>query len=308
VRSRSLAASPSDAPPAGGTRFTFVSPEYFPLLRIAILDGRAFRADEAASSARVAIVSRATANAFWPGANAIGRTIRIERANGRPVEELPGYSEITVIGIAADVVSGLMVDGRDTGHIYLPMTAADPHALALLVRPRGDRDLGPEALQAIFRRVSPDPDVYEALPLADIQATQLYPFRAAAWVGSLLGAVALVLSVAGLYGVLAFTLGQRTREIGIRMALGASAGAVVRLIMRQSARLAGAGALCGLAVAFIVMKVLSSAVTLHEVSFLSAAPFVAGSLVVALAAAVAAFFPARRATRVDPAETLRAEA
>ena len=117
-----------------------------------------------------------------------------------------------------------------------------------------------------------------------------------------------MLSIAGLYGVLAFTLGQRTREIGIRMALGATAGAVVRLVMRQSARLAGIGGLIGLAVAFAVMTGLSSVVVLHEVSFLNLVPFAAGVLVVAAAAAVAAFFPARRAAHVDPAETLRAEA
>jgi len=108
--------------------------------------------------------------------------------------------------------------------------------------------------------------------------------------------------------VLAFTLSQRTREIGIRMALGATAGAVVRLVMAQSARLAGIGALIGLAVAFAAMKVLSAVVTLHEVSFLNLVPFAGGALVVAFATIVAAFFPARRATHVDPAETLRAEA
>ena len=92
------------------------------------------------------------------------------------------------------------------------------------------------------------------------------------------------------------------------MALGATAGAVVRLVMGQSARLAGIGALIGLAIAFAVMKVLSALVTLHAVSFLNLVPFVAGTLVVALATIVAAVFPARRAAHVDPAETLRAEA
>jgi putative ABC transport system permease protein len=308
IRSRPIAASPPGAPVAGGTRYTFVSPEYFSILRIPIQRGRPFSAGEAAASARVAIVSGATAQAFWPGADPIGRTIRIERPEGRPVEELPGYAEVTVVGVAGDVVSGFMVDGRDAGHIYLPMTAADPHAIALLVRPRGDRALGPDALQEIFRRVSPDPERFEDVPLAEMKDAQMYVFRAAAFVGSLLGAIALVLSVAGLYGVLAFTLSQRTREIGIRMALGATAGAVVRLVMAQSARLAGIGALIGLAVAFAAMKVLSAVVTLHEVSFLNLVPFAGGALVVALATIVAAFFPARRATHVDPAETLRAEA
>ena len=308
IRSRSVAASPSAAPAQGGTRFTFVSPEYFSILRIPIQRGRGFRPDEAASSARVAIVSGATAQAFWPGADPIGRTIRIERPEGRPVEELSGYTEVTVVGVAGDVVSGFMVDGRDAGHIYLPMTAADPHAIALLVRPRGERTLGPDAQQEIFRRVSADSQRFEALPLAEMKEAQMYPLRAAAWVGSILGTIALLLSVAGLYGVLSFTLSQRTREIGIRMALGATSAAVVRLVMRQSARLAGVGALIGLAIAFAAMRALSSVIRLERVSLLDVTPFAAGALIVALATALAAFYPARRATRVDPAETLRAEA
>ena len=308
IRSRQVAASPSAAPAQGGTRFTFVSPEYFSILRIPVQRGRGFTAGEAASSARVAIVSHATATEFWPGADPIGRTLRIERPEGRPVEELPGYTEVTVVGVAGDVVSGFMVDGRDTGHIYLPMTAADPHAIALLVRPRAERALAREALQEVFRRVSPDPEIFEALPLAEMKDAQMYPLRAAAWIGALLGAIALVLSVAGLYGVLSFTLSQRTREIGIRMALGATSAAVVRLVMRQSARLAGIGALVGLAIAFAAMRALSSVIRLESISLLDVTPFIAGVLIVALATALAAFYPARRATRVDPAETLRAEA
>ena len=163
-------------------------------------------------------------------------------------------------------------------------------------------------LQEIFRRAGPDPEVFEALPLEEMRITQMYPLRAAAWIGSLLGAIALLLSVSGLYGVLSYTLNQRTREIGIRMALGASAGAVVRLVMRQSARLAGVGAIIGLLIAFSAMKALSAAIQLQSVSLLNVVPFAAGLALVLAATAVAAFQPARRATRVDPAETLRAEA
>ena len=158
----------------------------------------------------------------------------------------------------------MVFDGRDAGHIYLPAHAADPHATALLLRPRFDRDLGPSALQDIFRRVAPDPQVFEAIPLGEMRSAQMYPIRAAAWIGSMLGGIALVLSVSGLYGVLSYTLTQRTREIGIRMALGATAAAVVRLLMGQSARLAGIGAAIGLVCAFSVLKVLSSPFTFRR--------------------------------------------
>jgi predicted permease len=308
VRSRAVAASAGAGGAATGTRYTFVSPEYFSILGMPILRGRGFRPDEARASARVAIVSEATARRFWPAADPIGQAIRIERPEGRPVDELPGYSEVTVIGTTRDVVSGMMFDGRDAGHIYLPTHAADPHAIAVLVRPRPATTLGPEVLQEIFRRIGPDPEVFEALPLEDMRITQMYPLRAAAWIGSLLGAIALLLSVSGLYGVLSYTLNQRTREIGIRMALGASAGAVVRLVMRQSARLAGVGAIIGLLIAFSAMKALSAAIQLQTVSLLNLVPFAAGLAVVLAATAIAAFQPARRATRVDPAETLRADA
>jgi macrolide transport system ATP-binding/permease protein len=179
----------------------------------------------------------------------------------------------------------------------------------VLVRPRAEAAIGPDsALQQIFRRVSSTPEVFEAVPLDDMRRVQIYPFRAAAWIGLLLGAIALVLSVSGLYGVLTYTMNQRTREIGIRMALGATAGAVVALVMRQSARLAGAGAIVGLVFSFSAMKALSAAIQLQSVSLLNVVPF-AGALTLVLAATVAAAFqPARRATRVDPAETLRAEA
>jgi ABC-type antimicrobial peptide transport system permease subunit len=126
-------------------------------------------------------------------------------------------------------------------------------------------------------------------------------------VGSLLGAVALVLSVSGLYGVLTYMLNQRTKEIGIRMALGATAGAVVRLVLRQSTRLAGIGALAGGVVAFAAMKALSAAITLRAVSLVDVTAFAAGVALVMAATALAAYQPARRATRIDPSHTLRAD-
>ena len=123
----------------------------------------------------------------------------------------------------------------------------------------------------------------------------------------MLAAVALVLSVAGLYGVLSFTIGQRTREIGIRMALGATGTSVVQLVVRYSMRLAGVGASVGVLAAFVALSLLSTAIRLREISVVDGAAFAAAVGVVVLATVLAAYQPARRATRVDPAQALRAE-
>jgi hypothetical protein len=298
--------------PAGSSlvtraRYSFVSPEYFTILGMPIVQGRGFRIDEARAAAPVAIVSTATAATLWPGQDPIGKTIRLERPANRTIYDLEHYPAVTVIGTVNDIVTGMLVMGRDGGHLYLPITSADVHATAILVRGRTDRDLGGDALQAIFRGVAPDPQIYEAVPLAEMRALQMYPLLAASWIASLLGAVALALSVSGLYGVLTYTLSQRRHEIGIRMALGASAQAVVRLVMTQSARLAGLGAVLGATFAFGAMKLLAAAIRLAAVSFLDVRAFAAGLVVVVAATLVAAYQPARRATRVDPAQSLRAD-
>ena len=307
IRSRTVAAAPVGAASATATRYTFVSPEYFSLLRVPIVRGRGFFANEARSEARVAIVSEATARQFWPGDDPIGKVIKIERPEGRPVEELPGYEEVTVVGTAPDLVSGFIVDGRDPGHIYLPTTADSTHAIAALVRGRTASDLGPNTLQDLFRRVAPDPQVFEVLPLEDMRVLQNYPLKVASSVGFLLGALAIILSVSGLYGVLTYMLSQRTREIGIRIALGATPGGVVQLMVRQSARLSVLGALIGIGVAFASLKTLNAAIHLNTISLLDAFAFAGGIAAVMGAAALAVYHPARRATRIDPSSALRAE-
>jgi hypothetical protein len=276
------------------------------LLRVPVSEGRAFRVEDATGMPTVAMVSRATAEAFWPRQNAIGRTLHIAPGEPQTPDGLP--RAVTVVGIVPDVTSGFPIDGRDGGHLYLPIRAGQRQANSILVRARGDMPLGPIALQDLFHKVATDPQVLEPLPLGEVREAVVYPLRMAAWIAGILGALAVVLSVLGLYGVLSYTLAQRTREIGIRMALGATAGAVVRLVMRQSIRLAGVGIAVGLTAIFAVLKVLSALVQLREISFLDLSAFTGGVIAVCAATALAAYRPARRATRIDPAETLRAEA
>jgi predicted permease len=298
-------------PLAGGgasvAPYAFVSPEYFSLLRIAIQRGRTFRPDEAQSEAHVAVVSAATAARLWPGGDPIGQRLRIESPE-RGDTALAGYSDLLVVGVAKDVVSEVIYEGRDAAQLYMPTSAEGARASALLVRAHPGGELRADRLRRLLERAHPDPQIFEVVPLAEMRDVQIFPLRAAYWIGSALGFVALSLSVSGLYGVLIYTLGQRTREIGIRMALGATAGSVVALVMRQSARLVALGAAAGLVFAFGTLKVLSALITLQNVSVLDATAFAVGLGLVIGAAGLAAFVPASRASRIDPSTTLRADA
>jgi ABC-type antimicrobial peptide transport system permease subunit len=206
------------------------------------------------------------------------------------------------------MTTALLVAGHDRGHIYLPIARGNARATAILVRGRGDRDLSPAALQEIFRRVAPDPQIFEALPLADIRDLQTWPLLAASWIGALLAAIAFGLGMSGLYGVLTYALSDRQKEIGIRLALGASPGNVVALVLRQGGRLAASGAAIGLALALGSLGTLASVVHLRNVTLLDAGAFVTGVVLVVVATLAATSQPALRASRVNPSETLRTEA
>jgi putative ABC transport system permease protein len=300
--------------------YMFVSPEYFPMLAIPIVRGRGFLAGEAREESGVAIVSAAGAQLLWPGDDPIGKTLRVQVdppsshaaetvKTLRPVDgaKAPDSIVVTIVGVAKDVVSGFVYEGKDAAHVYLPTSPAGPHAEALLVRGRPGASLHGDTLRTLLQKASPDPLVFETVRLQQMVDVQMFPLRAASWIGSFLALMALALSVSGLYGVLTYTIGQRAREIGIRMALGATAAAVVRLVMRQSARLAGLGAAVGLLFAYSVMKVLSTFVRMENVSVVDAGAFAVGLSLVAIAVALASYAPARRAARVDPSLMLRSE-
>jgi hypothetical protein len=213
-----------------------------------------------------------------------------------------------IVGVAQDVVSGFVYDGLDRTHVYLPTSPSGTRASAILVRGRNASEFRQAGLPELLKRAHADPLAFEALPLTEVLALQMFPLRIASWIGALLGLVATALSVSGLYGVLTYMLGQQTKEIGIRMALGATSARVLRLVMRQCARLAAFGIALGLAAAVVVLKLLSSAIEMRNVSLLDAGAFATAVLLIAGAAGLAAYFPARRATRINPSEALRSDA
>ena len=205
-----------------------------------------------------------------------------------------------VVGVAGDAVNGFVYEGRNLPHLYLPTSPAAPHAKAVLVRAKTVRDLRPDTLQTLLQQVHPSRLAFETMTLDDALALQLFPLTVASWVGLVLSGVALALSVSGIYGVVTYSLSQRTREIGIRMALGATSGRVVRLLMTQSARLVAIGGGAGLIVSFALMAILRTFVRLENVSVLDAGAFAASAAIIGAAAFVSTYVPARRATHIEP--------
>jgi putative ABC transport system permease protein len=303
--------------------YMFVSPEYFKLVRISLIEGRGFRPEEAQSQAAVAVVSAAAARRLWPGQDPLGRTIRVHlEPLGPQAEEIFAMRsdrrrnaadasqtrlDVTVVGVAKDVVSGLVYEGSDAAHLYLPTSATGTRANSLLVRSRSPKDLRSDTLLTLLHTVHPDPLAFDAMPLEEALAMQMFPLRVASWIGSLLSAIALALSVSGLYGVVSYGLSQRTREIGIRMALGATATAVMRMVMTQSARLVAVGAGAGVIVSLAVLATLRAVVHLDNVSILNGAAFFASVAILVSSAGFAAYFPARRASTINPSESLRTD-
>jgi ABC-type antimicrobial peptide transport system permease subunit len=188
--------------------------------------------------------------------------------------------------------------------LYFPASANAKRSMMLLVRGKDDTSATLRRFDSALGSLIPN-QAAVASSLEEALVLQVYPFRAASWIGFLLGAVALALTLSGMYGVMAYLVSQRTKEIGIRMALGATPGSVVRLILGSSLRLAAAGLALGLLVSLGTSRLLH-----HWLSMLKAydVPAYAMGLTVVLAAAMAAaFFPSTRAAHINPVDTLRAE-
>ncbi len=219
--------------------YNIVSPEYFTVLEIPIVRGRTFSKAEADGEAPVAVVSQATAEKLWPKQDAVGKSITVD-VKAPNLSDAPNFDHAEVIGIAKDVISSNVISGRDSTMIYFPTSALAKHPRTFLIRGRGDVASTVRHLETALESTVPNRPVI-AISLDEMFLTQMYPFWAAAWVAALLGGLALLLTLSGMYGVLSYLVGQRTKEIGIRMALGATPGIVVRLVLSQSIALRDLG-------------------------------------------------------------------
>jgi predicted permease len=273
------------------------SGRYFEALGIPLLKGRFFSLDDTAEKDRVIIIDEFMANEYWKGQDPIGKRVRFgDRNSSQPYR--------TVVGVVGRVKQyGLDQDGRIA--IYIPHTQAGSRAMYVTVRTAGDPSLLAAPVKAAIRAIDPDLPVYRVRPMSAWVDQSLARSRFAMTLLTAFAALALVLAALGVYGVMAFLVSQSTRDLGIRIALGASEGAVLGLVVRQGLHLALSGGLLGLAAAMMLVRLIES--LLFGVRGLDPLTFGGASLLLTIVAIAAAYFPARKAARTDPVDSLRME-
>jgi predicted permease len=290
----------------------FASPEYFSVLDIPIVRGRGFSAAEAAGHLPVALLSETIARELWPGADAVGQVMQLEADPGSPTrrDDEPQLTSrtFTIVGIVRDVVGFRFFSEFTATGIYVPADTATA-ATSLILRVHGDPELARRTL--LDRLTLVDPSMGQVVTLRTIARMETYFLQIAFWLTLVLGGLALVLTLSGLFSVLSYLVEQRTREIGVRMALGATTQNVSRLVLSQSIRpvgiglLIGAGLSLGLAIALMATPAASSIGQIVHV--FDPVAYAVSLLTIVTACLAAASIPARRAAHVDPATTLRQE-
>jgi predicted permease len=274
-----------------------VSAGYFSTLQAQLVRGRYFRDQENASQPRVAIVNRTVANRYFTGEDPIGKQIYYDWAPNSPMK---------IVGVVEDIKEGPF-ENPSLPVLYVPFDQNPKPWFAVLIRtaPNGQSALA--SVADAIHQIDHDIAVSSVGPMADrIQNSSIaYLHRSSAWLAGGFAAVAFVLGVVGLYGVVAYSVGHRTREIGVRMALGADPASLYRLILGEAARLVGAGATLGIGGSLAAATLIRG--LFYEVRPWDMATFAIVASILILAALMASFIPARHAASTEPIEALRSE-
>lgn len=271
-----------------------VGPHYFDAMRTPIVAGRPFGDEDTAESPRVAVVNETLAGRLWPGSNPVGRTFALDRADA---------PRVTVVGVARDGIYRLPGEPRSS-FAYLPLTQNHRPQMTALVRTVGDPRSAVPGIREGVRALDSRLGTFDVKTLDELIAGRaLAPTRLASRFSAVFGALALCLSMVGLFGVMAYAVAQRRREIGIRIAVGASPNQIHRLVFGEGLRLAAVGGLIGVVGVALTLPLLRQ--LLVDKSSLDPLAFGAAFLLLAAVAVGASAIPALRATRVDPWKALR---
>jgi predicted permease len=273
-----------------------VTPDYFRLLQVRLVSGRTFTDQDTLEAPPVVIVSDSAARALWPGQDPIGKRVLTNYDNPRGQWQ-------TVVGVVGDVRYLSLTEPERT--LYKPYLQSQDSVHHFVIEPAGTAAVSIELVRAAVRNVDPHAVVNGIRPLRDIVENQTAPWRFTAVLFSLLAALALAVAVTGLYALLAYQVSERTREIGIRIALGAGKAQIARFIASRALPAIGIGVGVGLATALASTRAMRGLV--FGAAPINALTYGAVCVVLLTAAAAGAYFPVRRAASVDPLTALKEE-
>ncbi len=273
-----------------------ITPDYFRTMGIPLLIGRDFNGADTGDSMSVTIIDERLAREYWPNESPIGKRITL----GPPEDKNPWYTIVGVVGAVKN--ESLNLTRRKT--VYVPHAQYPRDDMSLAIRARNPENLA-RAIQAQVKAMDPDLPIINMLTMTEVVSQSVWQPRLYAILFGVFAAMALALASVGLYGVMSYSVSERSREIGIRMALGAQRRDVLKLIVAQGMILTLIGTGIGLAAALALTRLMRS--LLFEVSVTDPSTFAGLAALLSVVAMLACYLPARRATKVDPMVALKCE-
>jgi putative ABC transport system permease protein len=268
------------------------TPGYFETMKIALLKGRLIDDRDRQGAPGTIVINETMARRYFGGEDPIGQVVQNPHGKGE------------VVGVVGDV-KHYGLDGGPRAELFMPAWQSPLNGMALVVRTQSDPKGFVDSIRREILSIDAEQPIYAASPMVDVVSRSVFLPRISMLLLGAFALSALLLAIVGIYGVVSYTVTQRTRELGVRMALGADARATLRLVLGKSRLLVGGGTLCGLVASVAITRVIAG--LLYDVSPLDPMVFAGVSLLLATAGFAASLIPARRATRVDPIEALRVQ-